>query len=109
MLPVVPYTGEPAQPALPVSPSPLHGSSDTPSGSTTSANSVYVAVLISMPVPPDHKLKLRQHQRRSLMSTSTSGAAPDVDLPPIEFGIAKVPYSTKETDAKDSESALGSA
>ena len=59
-----------------------------------------------MPTPPDYKLKLKQHQRRSTVSTSTSEVPADVGLPPVEFGIATVAYCTKEGGVKDAGSVL---
>ena len=65
-----------------------------------------VAILIYMPTPPEYHEKLH-HQRRSTASTSTAVGLPtNVELPPLEFGIATVPIVTEDSEDPDSASRL---
>ncbi|KAJ3557551.1 hypothetical protein NM688_g1414 [Phlebia brevispora] len=99
-----------AQPIAPVSPSP--SASDLPHTpqSISLATNLHVAVLISMPSPPEYKQKILQHQRQSVASASLPSAV--VDLPAIEFGIATAPYTPHaplENEIKDSQLVLTSS
>ena len=62
-----------------------------------------MAVLICMPLPPEYKGKLLRQKE----AASIAGAAVDVEVPPVEFGLATIPLT--EGQAGDEETRQGPA